>query len=201
MTGSLQRSGHGRFALPWLGVGLTAGVVGLYLAGPAVFAALVLDRAAVAAGEVWRLVTGHLVHIDLEHLAWNVGALALLVACLELGCRRGVAAVSVSLAAGTAAVSLVVLALAPHLDLYAGLSGALNALYVAALVMLARRTGHWVFLALIAADAAKIVVEGVVGGALFTATAWPPVPVAHAAGWLAGLAVAPLIARWTQPPT
>lgn len=42
---------------------------------PDVFAAagelLQYDRQAIADGQLWRVVTGHLVHIGLEHLAWD----------------------------------------------------------------------------------------------------------------------------------
>ena len=35
------------------------------------------DRAALSAGEAWRLVTGHFVHLDLEHALLNVAGLVL----------------------------------------------------------------------------------------------------------------------------
>ena len=47
-----------------------------------------LDRAAVEAGEVWRLVTGHLVHATRAHFLFDVGIgclLLLLNGCLWAG--------------------------------------------------------------------------------------------------------------------
>src|SRR5438552_2270554 len=40
--------------------------------------ALRYDRAALAAGEWWRLITGHLVHLNLEHALLNTLGLALM---------------------------------------------------------------------------------------------------------------------------
>ena len=39
---------------------------------------LVFDRDAITHGELWRLVTGHWVHSDLEHAIWDITALLLL---------------------------------------------------------------------------------------------------------------------------
>jgi rhomboid family GlyGly-CTERM serine protease len=52
------------------------------LAGDAGRMALRYDHAAVGAGELWRLVTGHLVHLGPSHLAMNVLALVILAAVL-----------------------------------------------------------------------------------------------------------------------
>ena len=58
--------------LPWFTLLLAGAAVLIYLvAGPAP-AGLLFDRAALANGEVWRLLTGHLVHSDPAHLAWNL---------------------------------------------------------------------------------------------------------------------------------
>ena len=53
---------------------------GLMLGGETVAAALRYERGAVLSGEVWRLLTAHLVHADWAHLAWNVGGLVLVFA-------------------------------------------------------------------------------------------------------------------------
>lgn len=66
----------GRFGL-WL---LAACVLLLLpeLAGDAARAALRYERAGLMAGQWWRLLTGHLVHVDLEHAALNVLGLVLM---------------------------------------------------------------------------------------------------------------------------
>src|SRR5690606_26595278 len=54
---------------------------------PGVFDSLVLDRAALGAGQWWRLWSGHLVHLDARHAAANLAALALLaVAAWRMRC-------------------------------------------------------------------------------------------------------------------
>src|ERR1700684_4714545 len=46
-------------------------LLGLTLAGPAWQALLRYDRAGLARGQYWRLVTAHLVHLDLRHACLN----------------------------------------------------------------------------------------------------------------------------------
>ena len=62
----------------WLTVAVVVALLtGLWLAGPEVTAALRYERGAVLDGEWWRLLTGHLVHADAAHLAWNLAGAAL----------------------------------------------------------------------------------------------------------------------------
>lgn len=73
----------GNWYAPYIVPGSIAGLAGLAeLAGEAGRSALRYDRAAIEAGEIWRLVTGHLVHLGPSHLAMNVLALAILAAVL-----------------------------------------------------------------------------------------------------------------------
>lgn len=87
------------------------------------------DRAAILQGEVWRLVTAHLVHLGWKHLAMNLAGLGLiwllfhrvyttaqwlLVTCLSM-----------------LGVSLGLLAVLPAVQWYVGLSGVLHGLFVA----------------------------------------------------------------------
>ena len=94
--------------------------------------ALPYDRAAIlVGGEYWRLVTAHLVHYDLTHLAWNLAGLAL-VAWLfarEFDLRGWI----VILAASTIAVDLGFLVFEPKLEWYVGFSGVLHGLMAAGL--------------------------------------------------------------------
>ena len=90
------------------------------------------DRAAIlAGGEYWRLVTAHLFHYDLTHLAWNLAGLTL-VAWLfarEFDLRGWIAI----LVASTVAVDLGFLVLEPRLEWYVGFSGVLHGLMAAGL--------------------------------------------------------------------
>jgi rhomboid family GlyGly-CTERM serine protease len=101
------------------------------LGGPA-SEVLPYDRAAIlGGGEYWRLVTAHMFHYDLTHLAWNLVGLAL-VAWLFAGefDRRGWIVI---LVASTVAVDLGFLVLEPQLEWYVGFSGVLHGLMAAGL--------------------------------------------------------------------
>jgi len=172
--------------LPWRTLLLTLLALALYLGiGPAP-AGLVLDRAGLGAGEWWRLFAAHWVHSDAAHALWNIAALAFLGALFErrLGWRMVAA-----LALGMLCVSLwVVLGL--QLQRYCGLSGILNSLLAAGLVVTWRDTRDPLVLLVGAGAVLKIVVETALGQAVFTSAAWASVPTAHAAGFVAGLAAA-----------
>ncbi|WP_435103901.1 rhombosortase [Arhodomonas sp. AD133] len=115
----------------WL---LAAGVVVAGWSGPAA-EALRYERSAVTHGEVWRLLTAHLVHLGPAHAALNLAALFIIA---MWGVRRlGAAAWTGAVIASAAAVGLGLLYLAPRVDWYVGLSGMLHGLlaYVAVLAI------------------------------------------------------------------
>ncbi|CAN5156370.1 hypothetical protein BH24PSE2_BH24PSE2_17250 [soil metagenome] len=132
-------------------LGAIALVLVLGTGGADVTAALRWDRVALAEGELWRLVTGHLVHLNAGHLLLNVGGLGmvwLLFAPDYSVWRWGVAAL-----AGVAAMDLGFWISQPPLAWYVGLSGLLHTLFAAGIV-------RW-----IAAGAA----DGLLIGAIFAA--------------------------------
>ena len=99
------------------------------------------DREAIAQGELWRLVTCHLVHFGLEHLVWDTAVFALLaVLCWRLGRVRCL----VSLGAATLAIPAVLFVLQPGLPTYRGLSGLDSALFVTAALGLGQSSGRTV---------------------------------------------------------
>jgi rhomboid family GlyGly-CTERM serine protease len=156
--------------------------------------ALRYDRAAILAGQAWRLVTGHLVHADFVHLGWNVAGLAL-VAWLfarEFRLRGWV----VILAASTASVDLGFLVFEPQLARYVGFSGLLHGLAAAGVfVWLVRyRDGATAIVA--AFLGAKLAWEHVMGPMPFTSQtlALPTIFEAHTYGALGGL----LGAAWLE---
>lgn len=118
---------------------------------PPAFAALLLDRDALAQGQVWRLWSGHLLHLDAAHAALNLAALAVIVLLAQR--QRMFGEVVAAALAGMPLLSLALLWLDPALQWYAGLSGILHGLLV---VVLARRGGilAWSVLALLAAKLA-----------------------------------------------
>jgi len=182
---------HGRPRLPWITLGLAAFVAALYAALGGAPSGLVYDRAAIETGEVWRLATGHLVHLDTHHLAYNVGALVALGIAYELapfgGSRRLALRV---LGLGGLAVTATLFALSPATLYYCGLSAILNALYAALTLGLWRQTRDRIWLLAFAADAAKIAFEAAYGPIFSAGLAWPPHLGAHVAGLLAGCLVA-----------
>lgn len=95
------------------------------------------DRAALAAGELWRGLSAHLVHYDLRHLGMNVAGLALLwwLFVADLPARAWVAVASVS----AVAVSGGLYVLDPAVSWYLGLSGVLHGVWAAAAVAAWRR--------------------------------------------------------------
>lgn len=173
--------------VPWLTVATAALALLLYLlAGPAA-SALVFDRAAVEAGQWWRLITGHLIHSDPSHLGWDLAGLLVLGWLFErqLTTRRFL----VVLLFGAAAVD-VWLWWGPAPLRYCGMSGFLNTLLAGGLVWQWRTNRGWLVLVVGFGAVMKIVWETLQGQALLTATAWPSVPLAHAAGFAGGILLA-----------
>ncbi|HEV7509954.1 MAG TPA: rhomboid family intramembrane serine protease [Thermoanaerobaculia bacterium] len=173
---------------PWITVALAA------LCATAWFFpadALEYDRTRVAADEVWRLLTGQLVHWTPRMAAFDVGVLLGLGIWLELrGDRR---LVVTSLALGGVLTALAVHALSPDLLVYRGSSGAASALFVLAAVRIADRPDPMVRTLAIAAVAlflSKAAFESLAGQTLF-AGPLPPgvhvVPLVHLLGGLGGL--------------
>jgi rhomboid family GlyGly-CTERM serine protease len=131
----LLRARAGDLAAP---AALVVVLLGVFLAGPGAIHVLRYERAAVLAGEAWRLVTAHLVHADAAHLGWNllgVGIVAVLFAH-DFAPRQWLAiAVASVITIGTG-----FLLLEPQLEWYVGFSGVLHGLMAAGLVAWLRGT-------------------------------------------------------------
>jgi rhomboid family GlyGly-CTERM serine protease len=94
--------------------------------------ALEFQHRAIAGGELWRLLSGHLVHLGWQHLAMNLLGLGLIWALLlrfESASNCALAGVLLSLG-----VSLGLYWLSPGVAWYVGLSGVLHGLLVWALL-------------------------------------------------------------------
>ncbi len=160
---------------------------GLMLGGEPVAAALRYERGAVLSGEVWRVLTAHLVHADWVHLAWNVGGLALVFALFagEYSRRDWL----LVMLASTVAIDLGFLLLEPGLAWYVGLSGVLHGLMAAGLVAWLRERRDALTIGVAAVFVGKLVWEHLRGALPFTAEslAVPVIHEAHSYGAIGGV--------------
>jgi rhomboid family GlyGly-CTERM serine protease len=151
-----------------------------------------LERDAVRAGEAWRVLTCHLTHWSADHFVWDVLTFAVLGALCESWSRTRFA---VATMAGALAISASVWLGLPELHTYRGLSGidcALFALLATLLIRERRATpAATIGSLLLAAAFLKVTYELVTGTTLFVdgAAGVTPLPLAHVAGGLTGIAV------------
>ncbi|NIV18169.1 MAG: rhombosortase [Woeseiaceae bacterium] len=120
-----------------LAIAATAFVIAA--AGDAGRDALSYDRTAILAGEVWRLLTGHVTHLGWPHLALNMAGLVLvwyLVAAYLVSSQWAIV-----LAISAAGVDAGLWFFEPQLMGYVGLSGVLHGLLAAGIVA-GLRTGN-----------------------------------------------------------
>ena len=92
-----------------LSIGLLAWIVS---AAPVAEGLLQYDREALAAGETWRILTGHLTHWNAEHLLWDVMVFVALGAACERLARKNYV---LCLALGAPVISLSVWAALPEM--------------------------------------------------------------------------------------
>jgi rhomboid family GlyGly-CTERM serine protease len=188
-----RRAGRGSGGVPGVSLGLTA-LAGFLWLVPAATPWLEYDRAALAAGQLWRLVTAHWTHWSADHLGWDLLAFALLGALCE---RESRSRFLLCVLGGAGAVSLAVWGLLPAVTTYRGLSGLDSALFVLLAVSVMRAEGEppWRLGAGAAALVlfqAKILYEIWTGTAVFVQGAGldvAPIPLAHLAGAAVGFAV------------
>ena len=169
------------------------------LCSPNLSAILQLDREAVAAGQLWRVVTGHLTHWNLEHLFWDGVVFAVLGVLCE---RQQRVRFLLCLTAAAVLISASVWLLLPELSTYRGLSGLDTALFTMLSVGVfaekwAAREWRWVTLiaGLMIGLGLKVTFEVFTGGTMFvdaTAANFQPVPLAHVVGAVTGVVVAML---------
>ena len=159
--------------------------------------ALQFDRTAIGEGQVWRIVTGHLVHWSTNHFLWDAVMFGVLGAVCERADRRRYVA---CLLGSAVVISAAIAGLLPDTILYRGLSGVDSALFILASVVWLR--GAWrdrnlafatVVVIALAGFIGKLVYEVTTGATLFVDSAgagFVPLPLAHAVGAAVGAAVA-----------
>lgn len=141
------------------------------------------DPAAVARGDVWRLLTGHIVHLSWPHIVANALGLGLSIAVLlELATPRAICGAALFIAAGISAVHLLVDF--PSGSEFAGFSGILYGLTALAAFLLAGNDAAW----------AACIALALVASTAFGLSGWNPwgfetATAAHVTGGASGIAV------------
>lgn len=184
------------YSLP---LALAVCALALQSGGAAISAALRYERAAIAAGEWWRLLSGHLVHLGWPHLGLNLAGLALV--WLLVGPYLSVRAWWITALACMAGTSAGLLLGLPDLAWYVGLSGMLHGLLVAGAIVGATAR-HKDMLLLLLGIAAKLAWEqwqGPLPGSI-EAAGGPVVVEAHLYGAISGALAggALLMRQWSE---
>jgi rhomboid family GlyGly-CTERM serine protease len=168
---------------------------------PGAFDALAYDRSKILDGQLWRVITGHWVHFSASHLFWNLVVLNPAGVWLE---KRDRCAMRATLLLSPFAISLALLAFAPSLGLYAGISGVASGVLVALAVhgLRTEPRARWLWLAVLVLFAVKVVIESFRSHPLnpeLTAQHIQSVPLAHLVGAAVG-ASSVLLRRRSNPP-
>jgi rhomboid family GlyGly-CTERM serine protease len=150
------------------------------------------ERDGILAGEVWRVLTGHLVHLTWNHLLLNLGGLALI--WLLFGRHLTSAQWGIVIAASATGVSLGLMLLHPDLHWYVGLSGLLHGMFVAGALggLFSGYRAEWLLLGLVAVKLAWEQATGALPGTEELAGGFVVVD-AHLYGAVTGLVVALLL--------
>ena len=116
----------------YLAVAVSTVALGLQLGGDGAREALAYNREYLASGQLWRLVTGHFVHLGWTHLLLNLSGLALVFWLVghAYSCRQWLYITGISIATIDAGFWF----LYPELGWYVGLSGLLHGLLAAGLL-------------------------------------------------------------------
>jgi rhomboid family GlyGly-CTERM serine protease len=145
---------------------------------------LYFSAEAINRGEFWRLVSGHFMHADLQHLLWNCLGMAVLGTLIEYRSRNLLIA---ALGTGIVFVSALLLTPFTQLEYYCGLSGVLNTLLLVALWLEWKFTRSWLIIIITCGIIAKTLIEVSQGESIITHISWPPFAWSHVAGLTGGL--------------
>jgi rhomboid family GlyGly-CTERM serine protease len=166
------------------------------LAGDAGRNVMRYDRTALAAGQWWRLLSAHIVHLDLEHAALNSLGLVLMWALFarDYRPRQWLAIVLTAMAAIDAGLWLRDSTVA----WYVGSSGALHGVMAAGTLAHLRRgdLDGWILAVFIVV---KLAYEQTVGALPFTDSHAGVVVDAHLYGTIGGLSIAACLRPRTEP--
>jgi len=112
----------------------------LKMAGDVAFDSLCYDRPAIQEGQLWRLLSGHFVHLGWSHLGTNLAGLTLL--WLLIGKWITAKATSLTIILSAIMIGLGLLIFNPEIIRYAGLSGILHGIWLAG-ALFGMRAGYW----------------------------------------------------------
>lgn len=144
----------------WAAIGVAVVAMAIAALGDSGRDWLAFDRAAIASGQYWRLLTAHLTHLSWQHLLYNLAGLSVITFLVGPTLKAGEWVVTWSLAMPTISAGLWLWQ--PDLAWYVGLSGVLHALLGAGLVATIGRWGLdlWVVAIVVAG---KLAYEQLVG--------------------------------------
>jgi rhomboid family GlyGly-CTERM serine protease len=159
-------------------------------------AAVRYERHAIAAGEWWRLITAHLVHLDLEHAVLNALGLVLMWSLFarDYSPRQWLAIVAATFAVIDAGLWF----RDPQIDWYVGASGALHGVMAAGTYAHVRRgdLDGWILAIFIVV---KLIYEQWHGQLPFNESGVPVVVNAHLYGALGGFVLAVAMKPRAEP--
>ena len=176
---------------------VTVLIAGSGLLPDAALEALRFERAAIAAGQWWRLATAHVVHLGAGHALMNAAALVLIV-WLARDLRRSGEWLWLALAS-VIAVDAGLYLLVPALSWYVGASGVLHGLFSGAALLTLLRGDRLQGAVMLAAVGVKVGWEWAAGGSVSTlaGAGFPVVTESHLLGACGG-AVGALLLRGLQ---
>ncbi len=187
-------NGDGKYGLALLA--LCAGMLLLEGTGEVGRLALRYERAPIAAGEWWRLLTAHFVHVDLEHAALNTLGLIMMWALFarDYTPRQWLVIVAITLAAIDTGLWL----RDPGVAWYVGASGALHGVMAAGTLAHLRRgdLDGWILAGFILV---KLAYEQWTGALPFSGTGVAVVVNSHLYGALGGAAIALVLRPRAEP--
>jgi rhomboid family GlyGly-CTERM serine protease len=176
--------------LPVWTLAISAGALLAYFV-PGLAALLIYERVAIAHGELWRLVTGNLVHLSNTHLAYDLAAFLISGTIIEIRGYRPFAMLCLSAAM---LIGVAIFVFAPELNYYGGLSGVVTAAVAYLCLHGVTEKGTWLWLCAVtmAVLAAKFWIEMALGNSLLltvSTEAFVPVPLSHLIGAVTALLV------------
>jgi len=145
---------------------------------------LIYDRAAITHGELWRLVTGNLVHLSNTHLAYDLVAFLIAGTIIEIRCYRFFPTLCLSAAI---LIGIILYGVEPGMYFYAGLSGVVTAAitYLCLHGLTEKGMWRWLCAAMLAGVIAKIGIELMLDQSFLLSVGteeFVPVPLSHLIG-------------------